>query len=50
MIHTPSERIAIESYGEMVRYFGNDDRRRAGSWKASSPVEEEHARRTWRTL
>jgi len=38
-----AERIAIESYGEMVRYFGNDDPTTRRLMEGILAVEEEHA-------
>ncbi len=38
-----AERIAIESYGEMVRYFGNDDPTTRRLVEGILAVEEEHA-------
>ena len=38
-----AERIAIESYGEMVRYFGNDDPTTRRIVEGILAVEEEHA-------
>jgi bacterioferritin len=38
-----AERIAIESYGEMVRYLGNDDPTTRRMLEGILAVEEEHA-------
>jgi bacterioferritin len=38
-----AERIAIESYGEMVRYMGNDDPTTRRMLEGILAVEEEHA-------
>jgi bacterioferritin len=38
-----AERIAIESYGEIVRYLGNDDPTTRRLMEGILAVEEEHA-------
>ena len=38
-----AERIAIESYGEIVRYLGNDDPTTRRLMESILAVEEEHA-------
>jgi bacterioferritin len=38
-----AERIAIESYGEMVRYFGDKDPTTRRLMEGILAVEEEHA-------
>ena len=38
-----AERIAIDSYREMIHYVGDATRPRGACSRASSPMEEEHA-------
>ena len=38
-----AERVAIESYGEIVRYLGNDDPTTRRMMESILAVEEEHA-------
>jgi bacterioferritin len=38
-----AERIAIDSYGELIRYFGNDDPTTRRMMEGILAVEEEHA-------
>ena len=38
-----AERIAIDSYREMIRYFGNDDPTSRHMMEGILAVEEEHA-------
>jgi bacterioferritin len=38
-----AERIAIDSYREMIRYFGNDDPTTRRLMETILAVEEEHA-------
>jgi hypothetical protein len=48
-----AERIAIDSYGEMMRYLGNDDPALAGCprafsrWKRSTPKTSRPSSRRW---